>query len=421
MTTSKETSGGEKPQDLIARLERELTDLWKPPTNPTELPMSRVCMMNLEVIAESADVLDHYMSVVDAVTAAIPSRAIVASVEPNAPDDPDNELEGSATAICSVEGQRKICGERITLSAKGPGCARLASAILSLRIAEIPTVLVWLGHVHLGNPIFEDLAQSADRIIIDSEFTSLASLVHLASWARKRRERGERDARGPNVADLAWTRLAPWQEFLARFFDNGAHDAHAGLAMKITKLELVQASEPGEDLGPEPALLLGWLATRLGWKISPPVGAPFMAPDQGAMNRAPTINQTQFVGAYGHTPLLERPDGVPVVLALRSVARPSGVAPKALAALAIEAQSDNQKASYRIVRELASGMEGNTPDNDMVSWRKEITGAAPVEQRFRLGSNKAAKWLERTLHRRSHDPAFDESVEFAEHLIGISP
>jgi hypothetical protein len=44
-------------------------------------------------------------------------------------------------------------------------------------------------------------------------------------------------------------------------------------------------------------------------------------------------------------------------------------------------------------------------------------GLAPLEQHVRLGSNKAAKWLERTLHRPKRDPAFDESVVFAEHLV----
>ena len=69
----------------------------------------------------------------------------------------------------------------------------------------------------------------------------------------------------PGISELAWTRLAPWQELCARIFD----DARLrDLALTMTRVRLVQASAPGAELGPEGALLLGWLGTRLGWKAS---------------------------------------------------------------------------------------------------------------------------------------------------------
>ncbi|MCL2726627.1 MAG: glucose-6-phosphate dehydrogenase assembly protein OpcA [Polyangiaceae bacterium] len=360
--------------DIIARIDKELADLWTLPADPTEIPKSRVRTMNLEVVAESQDLRDRYTSVVDEVTAAIPSRAILVSIEPDAPGD---ELEGSATAVCSLEGDRQICSERITLSAKGRACARSASAVQALLVPELPTVLVWLGRINVYNTIFEDLAESADRIVIDSEYTSLSSLLRVAAWARKHRASG-----GPKLADLAWTRLGPWQELLARLFDDAQH-----LATKITRLELVQVSDEGAPLGPEPGLLMGWIATRLGWKIS---------------QRGSTLSFT-------------RPDGDLVAFKLGAISRPLGVAPETLAALIIEAQDGDLKATGRIVRELASGRADETPDADMVLWQREITGARPIEQRVRLGSNKAAIWLEQVLHRRPHDPAFDESVAFVEH------
>jgi hypothetical protein len=44
-------------------------------------------------------------------------------------------------------------------------------------------------------------------------------------------------------------------------------------------------------------------------------------------------------------------------------------------------------------------------------------GAPAIEHRVRMGANKAAKWLERTLHRPASDPAFTESVAFAEQIV----
>jgi glucose-6-phosphate dehydrogenase assembly protein OpcA len=365
---------------LISRLEKELRDLWAQPQDPNAAPMSRVCTMNLEVVAESRDLLERYMPVVDEVTSSIPSRVILASIEPDAPGD---EITGSATAVCSLEAGRNICSERITLAAKGNASARSASAIEAFLVPEIPTALVWLGRVHVEDPVFEDLANDAHRIILDSEYTSFASVVNVAAWARKRTD-------APVISDLAWTRLAPWQEMLARFFD--ANETR-GLAEKITKLSLQQADGPGARLGPEPALLLGWIATRLGWKATRLGG------------------KTRF----------KRADGESVVVECGTVACPRGVAPLTLAALTLEAHDGTTGMRGAIERELGTGLESGqqdaTADADVMVWTQAVAGAKPLEQRVRLGANKAAKWLERTLHRPRRDPAFDESVAFAEQIV----
>ena len=56
---------------LISRLEKELRDLWKAPEDPSEAPLSRVCTMNIEVVAPSAELLERYTPVVDEVTSSI--------------------------------------------------------------------------------------------------------------------------------------------------------------------------------------------------------------------------------------------------------------------------------------------------------------------------------------------------------------
>lgn len=365
---------------LIARLEDELRGLWAETEDPAATPMSRVCTMNLEVVASSRELLDRYTPVVDDVTATIPSRVILASIEPDTLGD---TIDGTATAVCSVEGGRTICSERITLWATGEACARSASAIEAFLVPEIPTALVWLGRVHVDDPVFEDLASDAHRIILDSMYTSLGSLLSVAAWARKHDN-------GPFVSDMAWTRLAPWLEMIARFFDA---PATRPLASRITRLRVTQASIPGARLGPEPALLLGWMATRLGWKTSRLGG------------------KTRFKRADGHHLTIE----------LGSVPLPKGVAPQTLASVTLEATSGDTTMTSSIERELGSGFgsgqEDATLDADVMVWKQATTGAAPLEQRVRLGANKAAKWLERTLHRPKHDPAFDESVAFAEQIV----
>lgn len=364
---------------LIAQLEKELRDLWKPSDDPSSPPLSRVCTMNLEVVASTADLLERYTPVVDEVTASIPARAILACVEPDAKVD---ELTGSATAVCSLEGGKKICSERITLACRGNAAARAASAMEAFLVPEIPTALVWLGRVHVDDPIFEDLANDAHRIILDSEYTSISSVIHVASWARKQRN-------APEIADLAWTRVAAWQELLARFFDGP--DARP-LATQIQSIRMQQAGESGGRIGPEAALMLGWIGTRLGWKTSRLAGA------------------LRF----------KRPDGVNVSITLEAVPRPKGVAPHTLASLTVEAGEGEGEGTLKgsIERDLASGdSKTGTLDADVILWKMQLGSAAPIEQRVRLGTNKAAKWLERTLHRPARDVAFGESIAFAEHIV----
>jgi glucose-6-phosphate dehydrogenase assembly protein OpcA len=369
------------PAGTIARLEKELRALWAQPSDPHEIPLSRVCTMNLEVVAATPELLERYTPVVDEVTASIPARAILASIEPDAPGE---ELSGTATAVCSLEGGKKICSERITLACRGNGAARAASAMEAFLLPELPTALVWLGKVHVEDPIFEDLANDAHRIILDSEYTSVASVIHVAAWARKQ-------PNAPRIMDLAWTRVAAWQELLARFFDASEH---RDFASKISRVSLKQAGEAGARIGPEAALMLGWIGTRLGWKLQ----------RLGGMVR------------------LKRPDGGNVSIELGAVPRPAGTAPQILAAMKVEATGGSggvPQFTGSIERELASGpshSSAGTIDADVLVW-KCTSGGQTIEHRVRLGSNKAAKWLERTLHRPAHDLAFDESVAFAETLV----
>ena len=55
-------------------------------------------------------------------------------------------------------------------------------------------------------------------------------------------------------------------------------------------------------------------------------------------------------------------------------------------------------------------------DADVLRWRLTPIEGAPVEQRVRLGGNKSARVLVRTLQRPAHDPLLVEAVAFAEQL-----
>jgi glucose-6-phosphate dehydrogenase assembly protein OpcA len=364
---------------VIARVEKELRDLWA--VQPGEEAKARACTMNLVVVAGPREIADRYTPVVDEVTRGIPARALVVALDPEAHV---GALEADTTAVCTKsETGQVVCSERVRLVALGAMCERVGSAIDALCVPEIPTTVVWLGRVHTDDPVFLSVAQEAQRIVLDTDYTSLASLFHLARWVR------EEPAR-PHVSDMAWVRLATWQELCARFFDE---PRLRPLANSVARVSLRQASDTGARLGSEGALLFGWLATRLGWR-SARVG--------GALR-------------------MKRPDGGTVTVQLGTVKRPAEVAPGALAGLTIEAEAGGVKVKGTIDRELGTGLAEQSPDADVIAWRLEVNGAAPLEQRVRLGANRGARVLERTLHRPSHDPALVESVAFAEEVFEDSP
>jgi glucose-6-phosphate dehydrogenase assembly protein OpcA len=371
------------PSQVLGRLDRELRAFWSMPPPPGETPKARACTRNLVVVAGTPELAEAWVSIVDDVVQAIPARAIVVGFDPDGAD----ALEATTTAVCTPgeSGGPAICSERVTLQAHGAVCARLASCVDALCVTDVPTTLVWLGRVHADDLVFAPLARDADRIILDAAQGSLSGLARVVRWARTdapvgpwtgARAAGER----PGVADLAWTRLAPWQELCARMFDE---PRLRELAARVTRVGMVQASAPEAALGSEGSLVLGWLATRLQWKA---------------------------VSLAGQLRLL-RPDGGNVQAQLRAEAAPQS--PRgALLALEIEAQAGPLAIRGAITREQGKA--------DAALWRLEVTSGGQtqrIEQRVRLRASEPARLLERTLHRPPHDDALAESVAWADGLL----
>jgi glucose-6-phosphate dehydrogenase assembly protein OpcA len=237
--------------------------------------------------------------------------------------------------------------------------------------------LVWLARAPAEDPAFAPMATAATRVVLDSSQSSLSNLSHVVRWARSRPESDR-----PGVADLAWTRLGSWQELCSRMFD----PPHLRpLAERVVRLTLRQASPDGSPLGPEGALLLGWLATRLGWK--------------------PASRGDKF--------RLVRPDGG--IVQTRLCAQRAGWAARGtLLGVELEAQSDEVK----MVGDIARDDEGET---DAASWRIVVsrgTETQRLEQHVRLRAGQPAPLLERTLHRPPRDTSLAEALLWADELRG---
>jgi len=146
-----------------------------------------------------------------------------------------------------------LVNERVDIAVANLGHGSIHSLTQELSVHEIPTILWWSGARLLQSRTFSGLAQVASSVLVDSS--------GMARGAETIRELGEFLSRFPGVAlhDLAFMRLAPWQDMIAQFFDDPALREDL---FSLTSLEIESGSEA------EALYLGGWLGSRLSWEAA---------------------------------------------------------------------------------------------------------------------------------------------------------
>jgi glucose-6-phosphate dehydrogenase assembly protein OpcA len=154
--------------------------------------------------------------------------------------------------------------ETITITADPKVAGHLASLVAPLLVSELPTFLWWPSGGFVTNPIFEDLVEIVDRLVVDSAQlgNEAAAVAHLRTLLDEEDD--------PWVGDFTWLRLAPWRQLIAQFFDPPS--VQRSLAT-ISQINIAYAqTRKDESSGFAAALLtVGWLASRLGWEIIEPL------------------------------------------------------------------------------------------------------------------------------------------------------
>jgi glucose-6-phosphate dehydrogenase assembly protein OpcA len=262
----------------VSSIANQLAMLWDPPANPTEegeaevtekgLPHARTSVLNLIVTVPHGEAADRVVRTMMGLGVRHPSRAIVlvpeqategglldARISTHCHDTPGDERE-------------RICYEEVVLTVRGEAASHLAGVVAPLLIHDLPTFVWWPGDPPLVDPIFDQLVEMGDRLIVDSsDFSDL--LTGLRRLSTLRRQSG--------VGDLAWGRLAWWQELSAQFFDAPRFRRFLpNLSRLHVRYAVSPTSEPApddEDVAPgcaqplvQALLYAGWIATRLGWK-----------------------------------------------------------------------------------------------------------------------------------------------------------
>ena len=174
-----------------------------------------------------------------------PSRTIVCSMEHGR-----TEIDAWATMTCDPDeaaGGIRVCEERVELDVGPEHLERLGTIVDPLLVPDLAT-LVWSPH---GHPEAMDaLSEIADVFLIDSVMEPDPKAA--VDRAGELLEDGY-------VVDLAWLRSAPWRERIASTFDP---DIWRPALWDIESVTVRHHPESVESA----LLLVGWLASRLGWE-----------------------------------------------------------------------------------------------------------------------------------------------------------
>jgi glucose-6-phosphate dehydrogenase assembly protein OpcA len=230
----------------LGQIERELGKLR---TNDDGTLALRSSVLNLIVVTdeESAQEISNSVS---RLAGRHPARAVVFIVDPEG----ESNVEVRLSAFCNVRGGgAQICAEQVTIHAEGPPALHLESLAGPLLIPDLPVFLWYPGEFSPRSQEFAAMADLADRIIVDSAASENheACLREIATLIE--------DPEMPAIGDLQWVGLSPWRSLLA---DTFGVPERAGDLEKIESAEVLYA--PGGEN--RTLLLIGWLASTLGWK-----------------------------------------------------------------------------------------------------------------------------------------------------------
>ncbi len=394
--TSTSAPLGERVHIDVRAIERELNDLWKQLAEDADgekqQAVTRTCVLNLIVVTGGGRAAEHATVTVARLTARHPNRAFVISAAPNAHKD---LLDAWVQTHCQMPspGRPQVCGEQITIEARGSAVDRVAGTLLPLLVPDVPVMLWWPHGEPAGDPRFLKFADIVDRVIVDSAtfadpeagLTRMVTLLNHDSSVNSEGAQGSanHDGRpssaGTTISDLSWSRLTPWRELIAQFFDAPALVPHLA---EITRVTVDYAARAGATADRSQALLLvGWLAARLGWHTA---GAPSEQPD-------------------GTTLRLASATGDPIAVQLRPAA-PADDALDRLSALAIECR----RARFTIARDDAP---------DCAVARSEIEGMQPIQRKVRLERLDEAELIGEELRLLGHDKTFEAVLKVTAGLV----
>jgi glucose-6-phosphate dehydrogenase assembly protein OpcA len=214
---------------------------------PVGAPVVRARMMNL-IVFGSIDENDRASRLLRSLSEVHPARAIVITMgDIRRPPALEIQLE----ARCNKAGSRHLCFEQVSIAVAGPQVEYLPRLVEPILLSHVPCCLWWHGPL-TADDTFQGLAALSDRVIVDSAAAAdgQPDLVRLA----QRVNSAER-----HIVDMNWARGEVWRELLGGLFNTPDGSSNLACVCSVN----IKAALPTSSSS---LLMLGWLASRLGWK-----------------------------------------------------------------------------------------------------------------------------------------------------------
>lgn len=206
----------------------------------------RASLVNVVSMSSSPAEADAAADTIGRMIGRVPCRSVIVDSDPNA------EASALKTQVRVIGegipfGERQVGCEEVRLTARGAASVNaLPSAASSVYDGDLPIVL-WWSKPPFDRADFKRFAADADRVIVDSATFTRNDLIALAGFITQSRK--TRTA----VSDLNWSRLTPYRQLFAQFFDS----AHCREQLSQIESVTIEAQEAAGQL------MAAWLYSRL--------------------------------------------------------------------------------------------------------------------------------------------------------------
>ena len=295
---------GTEPRGVpVQAIERELEALWRvsAKVKDDEHPVIRACMSNLIIFCRTDQEAGVVAAELPDILGRHPARALVLVGDEKAGGA---SIDAWVSAHCQLREGTQVCGESVTLSARGTAAKTLPSTARALLVGDLPTNLFWATPEAppLSGALYGELAAMSSQVIFDS-LGWLEPVRSMNAMGKLRQDR-------PLLHDVCWRRLKGWRRILSQGFDPAFAP---GVLQSLGSLTL----QHGPHALTQCWLIVGWLARRLGWK-----------PEGGKIAGGAELTW-RFTSPGGAIRVTARrlPEGPPEILSLAVAPAGSGAAP----------------------------------------------------------------------------------------------
>jgi glucose-6-phosphate dehydrogenase assembly protein OpcA len=243
----------------LQEVERALARQLKTVQAPGNLPAVKARMSNLVIFCGKEEQAALIRNDIPEIVSIHPARVLLLIGE--AADHEPASAE--VTVWCQAGGSHRACSEQVTVRATGAEVDRLPFVVRSLLIGDLPINVWWATPLPppLAGPLLYDLAESAQQVIYDSLgwANPHRGVAATAAWLYKF-ERGGANGSWRVASDLNWRRLKYWRRILTQAFEPASNP---GALETVTEIHV----EHGPHAVTQAWQLVGWLASRLKWRI----------------------------------------------------------------------------------------------------------------------------------------------------------